>query len=117
VGLVFPLSAFTAAHGMNSGGLFCTDDSCKLYVVVSLKEDFLHDRVVSPVQTLYVWKTGRLLFVWPLNFDLSDMEDPTRTSRGPASKALRLIEARKPPPSGSGSSFSTPEKELQKLSL
>ena len=35
--------------------------------------------------------------VWPLTFDLSGMGDPTRTSKGPASKALRLTATRKPP--------------------
>ena len=38
--LVFSLSAFTVAHGMDSGGSFCTDDSCKLHVAVSVTEAF-----------------------------------------------------------------------------
>ena len=63
---------------------------------------FLHDRVVSTGQNPQVWRAGRLLFVWPLTFDLSGMGDPTRTSRGPASIALRLTGARKPPPPRQG---------------
>ena len=38
--LVFSLSAFTVAHGMDSGGSFCTDDSCKLHVAVSVTKAF-----------------------------------------------------------------------------
>ena len=38
--LMFSLSAFTAAHGMDSGGSFCTDDSCKLHVAVSVTKAF-----------------------------------------------------------------------------
>ena len=38
--LVFSLSAFTAAHCMDSGGSFCTDDSCKLRVAVSVTTAF-----------------------------------------------------------------------------
>jgi len=99
---VFSLSAFTAAHGMDSGGSFCTDDSCKLHVAVSITKAFLHDRVVNPVQNPQTWRTGRLLFVWPLTFDLSGMGDPNRTSRGPARIALRLTGVRKPPPPRQG---------------
>ena len=93
---LFSLSAFTAAHGMGFGGSLCADDSCKLHVSVSVTKNFLHDRVVIPLQNPQAWRTSRLLFVWPLTFDLSGMGDPTRTSRGPASIALRFIEARNP---------------------
>ena len=37
---MFSLSAFTVAHGMDSGGSFCTDDSCKLHVAVSVTKAF-----------------------------------------------------------------------------
>ena len=57
--LVFSLSAFTVAHGMDSGGSFCTDDSCKLHVAVSVTKVFLHDRVVSPIQNPQTWRAGR----------------------------------------------------------
>ena len=60
-------------------------------------KNFLHDRVVSPMQNPQTWRAGRLLFVWPLTFDLSGMGVPTSTSRGPASIALGLIGARKHP--------------------
>ena len=83
---------------MDSGGSFCTDDSCKLHVAASVTEAFfLQDRVVSPMQIPQTWRAGRLLFVWPLTFDLSGMGVPTRTSRGPASIALGLIGACKHP--------------------
>ena len=49
------------------------------------------------MQNPKAWRTARLLFVWPLTLDLSGMGDPTRTSKGPASKALRLTATRKPP--------------------
>ena len=49
------------------------------------------------MQNPQTWRAGRLLFVWPLTFDLSGMGVPTRTSRGPASIALGLIGARKHP--------------------
>ena len=62
--LMFSFSAFTPAHGMHSGGSFCTDDSCKLHAAVSVTKSVLYDRVVSPVQTPQAWRTGRLLFVW-----------------------------------------------------
>ena len=94
---MFSLSAFTVAHGMDSEGSFCTDDSCKSHVAVSVTKAFLHDRVVSPMQNPQTWRTGRLLFVWPLTSDLSGIDVPTRTSRGPASIALGLIGARKHP--------------------
>ena len=83
---------------MDSGCSFCTDDSCKLHVAVSVTKGFLHDRVVNPVQNPQTWRTGGLFFVWPLTFDLSGMGAPNRTSRGPASIALRFTGARKSPP-------------------
>ena len=46
------------------------------------------------MQNPQAWRTDGLLFVWPPTFDLSGIGDPTRTSRGPANTALRLIEAR-----------------------
>ena len=49
------------------------------------------------MQNPQTWRAGRLLFVWPLTFDLSGMGVPTRTSRGPANIALGLIGARKHP--------------------
>ena len=49
------------------------------------------------MQNPQTWRAGRLLFVWPLTFDLSGMGVPTRTSRGPASIALGLVGARKHP--------------------
>ena len=49
------------------------------------------------MQNPQTWKAGRLLFAWPLTFDLSGMGVPTRTSKGPASIALRLIGAHKHP--------------------
>ena len=36
----FALSAFTVAHGIDSGGSFCTDDFCKLHVTVSVTKAF-----------------------------------------------------------------------------
>ena len=49
------------------------------------------------MQNPQTWRAGRLLFVWPLTFDLSGMGVPTRTSRGPASIALGLIGVHKHP--------------------
>ena len=37
---MFSLSVVTAAHGMDSGSSFCTDDSCKLHAAVSVTKDF-----------------------------------------------------------------------------
>ena len=95
--LVFSLSAFTVAHGMDSGGSFCTDDSCKLHVAVSVTKAFYMIGLLALCKTSQTWRAGRLLFVWPLTFDLSGMGVPTRTSRGAASIALGLIGARKHP--------------------
>ena len=49
------------------------------------------------MQNPQTWRAGRVLFVWPLTFDLSGIGVPTRTSRGPASIALGLIGVRKHP--------------------
>ena len=51
------------------------------------------------MQKPHTWRARRLIFVWPLTFDLymSGMGVPARTSRGPASIALGLIGVRKHP--------------------
>ena len=56
--LGFSLSAFTVANGMDSRGSFCTEDSCKLHVAVSVTKVFLHDRVVSPMKKTLTWRNN-----------------------------------------------------------
>ena len=95
--LVFSLSAFTVAHGMDSGGSFCTDDSCKLHVAVSVTKAFYMIGLLALCKTLKPGGPVDCSLSGPLTFDLSGMGVPTRTSRGPASIALGLIGARKHP--------------------
>jgi len=90
--LVASQSAFILVLGEDSENPSCAD--VEFLIAVSVTYRFLHDRPGCwPCAKLPAWRTGRLLFAWPLTFDLSGMGDPTRTSRVPASIALRLLGA------------------------
>jgi len=89
--LVASQSAVILVLGEDSESPSCAD--VEILVAVSVTYRFGCWPCAKPP----TWRTGRLLFVWPLTFDLSGMGYPTRTLRGPARTALRLLGAHKPP--------------------
>ena len=68
---MFSLSAFTAAHGMDSEGSFCTDDSCKLDVAVSVTKAFYMTGLLTVCKTPQTWRTGRFFRARLNNFSFS----------------------------------------------
>ena len=81
--LVPSQSAVIHTLGVDSRSPYCAD--VELLVAVSVIEVFF-----------IIGRMKRLLFVGSLTLDLSGMGNPTRSSRFPASIALRLFGAHKP---------------------
>ena len=65
ISLQFSARSFWRALQGYSGALLWNTRCC------FRNKSFLHDRGFSPMQNPQTWRAGRLLFVWPLTFDLS----------------------------------------------